>query len=500
MRSHRLPTGTEVLADLQPRLVWQLFEDISRIPRCSKKEQKIRSWIKSWAKQQGIPCKTDGAGNLLLRRKASPGWEGVPVLALQAHLDMVCVQAEGIRMNFAKDPIPIRVDGSNVHAQGTTLGADNGIGVAYGLAALIDPELVCGVLEVLLTVDEEAGGSGALGVKSGFFTGRFLLNLDSEEVGVITIGTAGLEISDCTLSLRTRRRDGSAAVSLGIRGLAGGHSGMEIHLRRSNAIKLALDALNSLRDQMPLQLCSFDGGEAANSIPAKADWIVLVAREAEQQAVSQLEKWRRKTLERVGKDEPGLEISIRCDDTAKACSAEQTDSICRLLTEIPHGVLAYSKDVEGLVESSTNLARVRSRAKSVGITVSYRSSLASTLDELGATIKGIGERNGAKVRQHSRAPGWTAKPKSPFSTLVERHYTSVLGRPVQLKAFHAGLECGIFTALDPELQMASIGPDIHAVHTPEEHVDIPSVALLWDVLRRIVTGMAELPERGVEDG
>jgi len=500
MSSHRSPTGTEVLADLQPRLVWQLFEEISRIPRCSKKEQKIRSWIKSWARRRSIPCKTDGAGNLLLQRGASPGWERVPVLVLQAHLDMVCVQAEGVRMNFAKDPIPIRLDGSTLRAQGTTLGADNGIGVAYGLAALIDPELVCGTLEVLLTVDEEAGGSGALGVKSGFFTGRYLLNLDSEEMGVITIGTAGLEISDCTLALRTKRRAGSAAVSLGIRGLAGGHSGMEIHLRRSNAIKLALDALNSLRAKMPLQLCSFDGGEAANSIPAKADWVVLVPREDKQRAVSRLEQWRRETLERARENEPGLEISIRPDGTAKACSLEQTDSICRLLTEIPHGTLAYSKDVEGLVESSNNLAQIRSRANSIVVTVSYRSCAASTLDELGATIKRIGERHGAKVRQHSRAPGWTAKPKSPFSTLVDRHYTSVLGRPVQLKAFHAGLECGIFTDLAPELQMASIGPDIHAVHTPEEHVDIPSVAALWDVLRRIVTGMAELSETGVADG
>ena len=495
MSSHRSPRGTEVLADLQPRLVWRLFEEICRIPRCSKKEQKIRSWIKSWAKQRSIPCKTDRTGNLLLRRGASPGWERVPVLVLQAHLDMVCVQAEGVRTNFAKDPIRIRVDGSALRSQGTTLGADNGIGVAYGLAALIDPELVCGALEVLLTVDEEAGGSGALGMKSGFFTGRYLLNLDSEEMGVITIGTAGLEISDCTLPLRAKRAADAAAVSMEVRGLAGGHSGMEIHLRRANAVKLALDALNSLRDRLPLRLGSFDGGEAANSIPAKAGWVALVPRGAEQQAVRQLEQWRRQTLEGERKDEPGLEISIRRGGAARACSLEQTDSICRLLTELPHGVLAYSRNVEGLVESSNNLAQIRSTARSIVITVSYRSGAAGALDDLGAAIKRIGERNGAKVRQHSRAPAWTAEPKSPFSTLVERHYTSVLGRPVQLKAFHAGLECGIFTALAPELQMASIGPDIHAVHTPEEHVDIPSVAVLWDVLKRICTAMAELPQK-----
>jgi dipeptidase D len=225
-----------------------------------------------------------------------------------------------------------------------------------------------------------------------------------------------------------------------------------------------------------------------------------VPREAEQGALRGLEQWRKQTLRRARKHEPGLEIFFRPDGAARAYSPEGTDSICRLLAEIPHGVHAWSTEVEDLVESSNNLARIRSKAKGVEVTVSYRSNAAGALDELGAAVRKIGDRCGAKVRQHGRAPGWTARPKSPFSRLVHRHYTSVLGGPVELKAFHAGLECGIFTALDPQLQMASIGPDIHAVHTPEEHVDIPSVALLWDVLRRIAGGMAELSETGVADG
>lgn len=458
MSIHGTETSTNVLADLDPPLVWQLFERISRIPRCSKKEQKICAWIKAWGKQRNIPCASDAAGNLLLRRAAAPGREQVPVLVLQAHLDMVCVKAEGVQVNYDNDPIPIRVDGSGVRAVGTTLGADNGIGVAYCLAALIDPELICGPLEVLLTVDEEEGATGALGLKAGF-----------------------------------------SAVSLGIRGLAGGHSGMDIHLPRLNAVKLAVDALNKVREVLPVRLSRFDGGEADNSIPVRADCILLVPAESEDRALALLGQWRRETLDRARSSEPGLEIAIERGSATKAFSMEETDRICRLLTEIPHGPLAFSGEIEGLVESSSNLARVRSKADSFEINLSYRSSVESTLQKLSAKMKSIGERYGTQVKQHSRLPGWTANPTSAFSRLVKSHYSSALGRPVALKAFHAGLECGIFTRLDPELRMASIGPDIHAVHTPQEHVDIPSVALLWDVLRRIIAGMAELSEKGDED-
>lgn len=488
-----------VLTDLDPPLVWQLFQEISRIPRCSKKEQKICTWIKSWAEQHRIPCTSAAAANLLLRRAAAPGWEQVPVLVLQAHLDMVCVKAEGVQMNFDTDPIPIRVDGSIVRARGTTLGADNGIGVAYCLAALVDPELLCGPLEVLLTVDEEEGASGALGLKAGFFSGRYLLNLDSEEEGIVTIGTAGFEATEFKLPVRLKKSAGFSAVSLEIRGLAGGHSGVDIHLPRLNAIKLAVEALNKLREAMPLRLGLFDGGEADNSIPARADCIFLVPGESEDRALALAEGWRREILSRARGDEPGLEISIRRDSSQKAISTAETDTICRLLTEIPHGPLAFSRDIEGLVESSINLARVRSKEDSVEITASCRSSVERVQEELSEKMRSIGERHGAKVKQHSRVPSWTAKPDSPFSKLVQKHYGSALGRPAALKAFHAGLECGIFTRLNPELQMASIGPDIHAVHTPQEHVDIPSVALLWNVLRRIIAGMAGLAETGDRD-
>lgn len=231
----------------------------------------------------------------------------------------------------------------------------------------------------------------------------------------------------------------------------------------------------------------------------KADCIFLVPGKSEDRALALFENWRREILDRARIDEPGLEIAIDRAGAVKAYSTEETDTICRLLTEIPHGPLAFSRDMEGLVESSINLARVRSKGDGIEITAGCRSSVERVQEELSAKVRSIGKRHGAAVKQHSRIPAWTAEPTSPFSKLVQGHYGGALGRPATLKAFHAGLECGIFARLTPELQMASIGPAIHAVHTPQEHVDIPSVALLWDVLRRIVAGMAELSETGDED-
>lgn len=490
MTTRREGRAKPVLADLAPPLVWRLFEQITRVPHCSKKEQKIRAWIKEWATKKNIPCSEDGVGNLLLRRVSSPGCGDYPTLVLQAHLDMVCVKEDGVSMDFDADPIPIRLDGSRVSAEGTTLGADNGIGVAYCLAALIDPRLTCGPLEALLTVDEEDGATGALGMRPGFFSGGYLLNLDSEEIGIITIGTAGYEATDYTVPASLEATTGSAALSLSIGGLAGGHSGIDIHRPRLNAVTLAVGALDILAENLPVRIGRFEAGEAANSIPARAECTVLVPVESRRLGISLLERWREQTLLQFRANEPGLEISINEVDQEKAYTLEQTETLRRLLKEIPHGPLTFSKDIEGLVESSNNLARVKGKEDGIVINVSCRSSVA--LDELGRRLKSIGEKYGAEVKQHSRLPGWTAKPISRFNRLVQEHYRAVLHKPVTQKAYHAGLECGIFMGLVPNLEMVSIGPEIRAAHTPEENVEIPSVALLWEVLSRIIAGMGEL--------
>ena len=486
-----------MLEKYDPPLVWKLFESISGIPRCSKHEQRIRSWIRRWAGKRALPSREDEAGNLLLQRAAAPGCEKFPTLVLQAHLDMVCLAQEKHRVDFDTHPIRIRVDGKRVRAEGTTLGADNGIGVAYCLAALEDPELVCGPLEVLLTVDEEEGAAGALGLKPGFFSGRYLLNLDSEEEGIITIGTAGIETTDYTLAASFEPVDGAAEIGLSIRGLPGGHSGVEIHLGRPNAIKLAVEALAALGERLPVRLARFDGGEATNSIPAAVECLFSVPRERADQARSVLRQWQSALLQSscTWETQPEIEISdgaARGAEAGAACTVELTRTLGGLLEQIPHGPLAYSRVIEHLVETSNNLARIRTGEGGFEISATCRSSVDESLERLSGELKRIGEANGAQVRQHSRLCGWSADPASRFSELVRMHYGAVLGRPVALKAIHAGLECGIFTGIAPGLQMASIGPDITAVHTPEESVDLASVALLWKVLRRIITGMGEM--------
>ncbi len=481
-----------VLAGLQPQAVWELFEGITGVPRCSSKEQRIRAWVKDWADRRGIGCKEDQRGNLLLRRDASEGRQQMPVLVLQAHLDMVCAKTADCPVDFDRDPIPVQVRGEVVASQGTTLGADNGIGVALALAALGDPALKRGPLEVLLTVGEEVGFVGAFGLVPGFFTGKYLLNLDSEELGLITIGTAGGEYTDYMLPATLRKAAGSTAVRLSVEGLAGGHSGIHIHLPRLNAIRLIVQALEELGKATELRISRLEGGTATNAIPASAACTFLVPVNRAGQAIQQLRDWRERIVRENREKEPGMQIEVAEAGETRAATRRQTEALLGLLRDIPHGPLAFSKEIEGLVETSNNLAVVRSGGKAFEVFVMYRSSVDSELDSLSKRLREIGERHGARVRHHDRYPGWTADPGCRFNALVKEEYEAVLGRPAQLKAYHFGLECGVFKGIDPDLRMASIGPSIRGVHSTEECVEIASVGVLWQVIRRVIEGMERL--------
>ena len=490
------------LAALEPRIVWGLFAEITRIPRCTGKEDRIRAWVKQWVADRGLCWEEDGAGNLLLRREASPGRENTSALVLQAHLDMVCAKAAGNPTDFDTDPIQAYAADGWVRARGTTLGADNGIGIAYALAALGDPTLEHGPLEALLTVDEEGGMKGAFGLKGGFFSGEYLLNLDSEELGVVTIGTAGGQYTDYSLPLGQEPADrgpGPAwkAIEITVEGLAGGHSGIEIHLPRLNAIRVVLAGLECLRGAAPLRVAAFEGGTASNVIPPRSRCVALTPESALPETLERLAAWREGTLEEFRAHEPGLEIAVRTLEAAPgaAYSVQATEAICGLLGEIPHGPLAYSRDIPGLVETSNNLSRIESKEASFEVFTNARGSVDSTLRELTGHLREIGERYGAAVKQHTRYPGWTADPGSPFNGFVKRQYESVLGGPVELKAFHAGLECGVFKGVAPELEMVSLGPTLRDVHGPAEAVDVASVATVWQVIRRIIENMHRLAGR-----
>jgi dipeptidase D len=476
----------ESLARLEPRRVWGLFENITRIPRCSGKEEQIRRWILQWAERSGVPGRADEGGNVLLSVPAAPGCEEYPTLILQAHLDMVCAAEPGRAFDFDREPIPVRVEGQAVAARGTTLGADNGIGIAYALAALTDPDLRHGPLEALFTVNEENGFTGAFALQPGFFTGSCLINLDSEDLGQITIGSAGGEFTDYLLPLAYREAGGERALELAVEGLQGGHSGIQIHLPRLNAVKAVLEGLLSLRREMGLRLCRFEGGAATNAIPAAARCAFLVPAGGAARAATLLDGWRERAL-REGRDkEPRLRIGIAEAADRRGWTEEQTGRFLGLLEEVPQGPLAFSREVEGLVETSNNLGVVRPKADGVEVLVNCRSSVNEALEELSRRLQGIGERHGAQVRQHDRYPGWAANPSSPFNLLVKEQYEAVLGRPVELKAYHAGLECGVFKGIAPDLEIASIGPTLKNVHAPGERVEIPGVGIVWEVIRRVI--------------
>jgi len=476
-----------ILAHLEPKLVWSIFEAITQIPRPSKKEEKIRQWIKTWAKEHNIPVKKeDEVGNILLAAEARPGCEGYATIVLQAHMDMVCQKNPEVEIDFENDPLKIAIDGDKVHALGTTLGADNGIGLAYCLAALIDPDIKRGPLEVLLTVDEETGLTGAFNIKKGFFTGKYLLNVDSEEVGKITISSAGGGGTEIIFPISSKER-GDTALSLKISGLQGGHSGVDIDKPRLNAIKLGVTALKELEGE--IFLATITGGSAHNAIPRDFSCEVVFAHEKEKEITKQLTKWQKEVLNIAKKTEPGIKIEITKSEVKKALSKETTAAILSTLQEIKHGPIAFSKEIPGLVQTSSNLAVVRTSEQEVKIHVSTRSSVTDELEKVRNEIKTIGEKYHAKVQIDKAYPGWKPQPDAAFVRIVKKAYEEVLEKPVALEAIHAGLECGLFAALDSELQIASIGPNIANAHSPDEFVEIGSVKIIWEVIKKVFLKM-----------
>jgi len=485
LRGLRMVSG--VLSELEPRIVWSIFEEITKIPRCSGKEQKLQEWIRKWAEENGIAFKQDEVGNILLTKEAAPGCEDYPTLVLQAHQDMVCEKTLESPHNFETDPIPVKIEGDRVTADGTTLGADDGIGIAIALATLIDPTLKRhGKLEVLLTVSEETGLVGAIKMKKGFFTGKRMINLDSEELGVIIVGSAGGGGTRYTIPVEFEEVEGWKGVKLEISGLLGGHSGVDIHLPRLNANKLLGEGLKAVKEEVPLRIMHIEGGTRGNAIARSAYCDFLIPEEKAGKAMEILEKWRAEVEEKHRSVERGMKIEFSEIPAGKAISEEKTASIIGIITEVHQGPVSWSKEIEGLVETSNNLGIVRTEEDKVVISASSRSSDMKELAEFRAKLKAIGEKYGAKVDQSPAYPGWKADVKSPFLKLVARNYEKVMGKKPKITAIHAGLECGFLSRFDPELKIVSIGPTVKYPHSPQEFVYIDSVGVLWKVVRAVV--------------
>jgi dipeptidase D len=474
---------SDLLNDLEPRLLWRYFLELSRIPRGSKREAEAARWVADQGRALGCEVETDALGNVLIRKPATKGREDRPGVCLQGHVDMVCEKNEGTTHDFTKDAIAVYRDGDVVRARGTTLGADNGLGVAAGLAVLASSDVRHGPVEVLVTIDEETGLTGAKGIAAGWLRSRYLLNLDSEEDGELTIGCAG-----GVDTVATRRVTfapppaGTVPLRLKVSGLKGGHSGIDIAAGRGNSLRILAQVLEALVARHGLSIAAVNGGNKRNAIPREASAMVRVeaGREAAlREDVARLAaEWRGA----LGAFDPKLAIEVEPGTAERVLSPADARAVVGLLLAGPHGVEAMSPDIAGLVQTSTNLGLVQTRDDSVLVTFLTRSAIDASRQALAARISATCALAGFDARQEGGYPGWKPEPGSSLVRLVDRVHAEVFGKPMVVKAIHAGLECGLIGEKYPGVEMASIGPEIKDAHTPDEHASIPSVGVFWKLL------------------
>ncbi len=479
---------SDALKGLEPELLWKYFGEIARIPRCSKSEEKIARYVVETASRLGLAAEQDSFGNVVVRKPASPGRDNVPTVILQGHLDMVCEKNADKTHDFSKDPIDIVRKGNVLMADGTTLGADNGIAVATNLAIMEDQTLEHGPLEFLFTVDEETGLTGAANLQPGLLAGRTLLNLDSEEEGAIYVGCAGGKDSTGTWSLSFESvPSGFTPVEIAVRGLKGGHSGLEINAGRGNAIKILNRVLLRLHE-LGARLNRIEGGNKRNAIPREARAVVFVPNDKKQQAnelVMRLNDVLRAELSTV---DPDLSVtsSAAVQVEGKAIAMEQQEKILRTISGLPHGVIKMSAEVPGLVETSTNVAVISTVDSKIELATSQRSSVGSEILEIAESVASVFKLGGAGVSQGSGYPGWKPNLDSPILEIARRTYQKLYGRDVEIKAVHAGLECGIIGERYQGMDMISFGPTLEGVHSPDEKIHLDSVPKFWEYLLEIL--------------
>jgi len=470
------------VSSLEPKALWKHFDEILTIPRPSKNEEQMRRYVLSVAEEHGLPTRVDAAGNVVVAKPATPGHESAPVTILQSHLDMVCEKNSDVEHDFSKDPLRPVQDGDYLTAAGTTLGSDNGIGVASMLAVLESKDIAHGPLELLFTIDEEIGLTGAGNLGADLLSGRRLLNLDTEEEGALYVGCAGGADTELFLPIT---RDGGAgeALSLKLSGLKGGHSGVDIHLQRGNAIKLLARALYTASLEVPFLLGELRGGTAHNAIPREAFATVLVGSNQREPFERAVRGEIAAIQEEFYAADPGLKLEISAGDTGVRAWAEgSTARVLGLLEALPHGVRTMSYDIPDLVETSTNLATVSEKEGRLSVLMSSRSSVASALEALRRAIRATAELAGAVVEEHGGYPGWKPNMDSELLRVMKEVHQRVVGSEPEIKAVHAGLETGIIGEKYPGMDMISFGPQIEFPHSPDERVHIASVNRFWKLL------------------
>lgn len=481
------------LKDLEPRRVWEQFDAITRVPRPSKREGRIIEYLVDFARRHAIDCERDDAGNVVMRIPASAGCEAVPVVTLQSHMDMVCEKRGDVEFDFDRDPIRTRVEDGWVRAEGTTLGADCGIGMAAALALLLDPPAEHGALEALFTVDEETGLTGAFNLGEGMIGGKYLINLDSEDEGEIFIGCAGGV--DTVATLRCEREKAPAGYlyyRFDAADMLGGHSGDDIDKGRANSVKVAARFVAAAAAKCGARLARIEGGNLRNAIPRESYAVVGVAKGLETELMAMFESFADEIKAEYHMTEPRMRLTltpVAAPDTVFAASSQQ--ALIGALMGVACGVLAMSQTVKGLVETSTNLASVKEpQPGSVVITTSQRSSVDSAKEYAMLMVESVFRLAGAEVAHSDGYPGWAPNPDSLLLRRTTECYLRLFGSEAKVRAIHAGLECGLFLEKYPHLEMVSFGPTMRGVHSPDERLEIASVDKFWRLLREVVTAVA----------
>ncbi|WP_319591188.1 aminoacyl-histidine dipeptidase [uncultured Draconibacterium sp.] len=486
---------SEAIKNLEPQNVWEIFSEMTQIPRPSNHEEQIQNWAVSFGEKLGLETVKDEAGNVIIKKPATPGMENRKTVVLQGHLDMVPQKNSDKVHDFQADPIEAFVDGDWVTANGTTLGADNGIGSSAAMAVLASKTLKHGPIEVLLTATEETGMDGANGLKAGILDADILINTDSEDEGELYVGCAGGE--DVNISFNYTEEEvpvGFVALQLSVTGMKGGHSGMDIILGRGNSIKTFFRILNAA-EELGVRLASIDGGSLRNAIPREAFGVVVVEEAKVADFIALVDEIADEVKAELTATEPDIDIAVEQTDLPSALIDSDTQkNVTKAVVACPNGVIRMSDSMKGLVETSTNLAILKSDAASKTIKGGclMRSSVDSAKNELGTRLKAVFELAGGEVTLSGAYPGWKPNMESPILKTMQNVYNDIWGKVPKIMAIHAGLECGILAQNYPHWDMISFGPTIRFPHSPDEKVNIETVKKFWEFL---VATLEAIPEK-----
>ena len=479
--------------ELKPASVFHYFEEICKVPRPSKKEEKIIAYLMKFAEEQGLEAKKDEAGNILIKKAATPGKENLKTVILQSHIDMVCEKNSDSTHDFLNDPIETYIDGEWLKAKGTTLGADNGIGMATQLAVLAANDIEHGPLECLFTVDEETGLTGAFALKEGFMDGDILINLDSEDEGELFIGCAGG--ANTTAEFAYEEIDAPQDYfffNVAIKGLTGGHSGDDISKNRANANKLLNRFLSQLAAKYDFYLCEIDGGNLHNAIPREARALCAVPMKHKEDVRIDMNIYTAEIENEFSVTEPNLRTELGSESVcAKAIDRDAVARLLKSVYAVHHGVFAWSQDMPGLVETSSNLASIKMVDGKIKIVTSQRSSILSSRKDMSEMVRSAFQLGGAEVKTSDGYPGWKPNPSSPILKVAIESYNKLFGIEPKVKAIHAGLECGLFLEKYPHLDMFSTGPTLRGVHSPDERMHIPAVDKFWKHLLDVLVNVPQ---------